>query len=89
MGYTRVYINIHKDYDYSIAQIQRGWIEGLWDYIREKDWLFYEAPKRITIMRRNGSELNQFMEYLKEQGCTVFTRDSRSDQWDLYCGESE
>lgn len=89
MGYTRVYINIHKDYDYSIAMIQRGWIEGLEEYLRDKDWLHYEAPKRITIQRRDGSELSQFMEYLKDQGCTVFTRDKRSDQWDLYCGESE
>lgn len=83
MGRARVYINVHSDYDCSLARVQSGFIEDLPDFIKRHDWIHYEGSGMLWIERKTGAELNQFVEYIKNQGATIYVREKRTDEWTL------
>lgn len=61
MREIRVYINIHKDYNYSVA-IKQGRIEELFDYISNHEWIWYDnINHQIQIQRNDGTEVNEFI----------------------------
>ena len=49
----KVHINEHKVYDYSTAIIQSGFIDGLSDYVKNNDGIFFEQKRMLHISRKH------------------------------------
>lgn len=86
MSKPRMYINTHPEGDRAVAILNRGFIDGLGNYCKKMDWLFFDGfskPKQITINRVNGDELEQFIHFCQQRGADVYTRPRRGDEWTL------
>lgn len=87
--YTRVCLNIHSDYTYSTATVQKGFIEGLGDLVSQNDWLSFAPPKSIMIMRKCGDEPMRFIRYcFKVDNPAIAIRDKRSDEFEEFEDET-
>lgn len=77
-----VYINRHPDFNYSTAIIGDGFYPELGEYVKSKDWLFWERQRQVRIVRESGfSRLDEFVSHMKSIGADVFMRDERKDEW--------
>ena len=76
-------INIHPNFDYSVAVVTNGFSSELGEYVKNTDWLMWEYPRKrqIRIDRIDGTELQQFIDFVKSIGFDVYTRDERDDEW--------
>ena len=89
---TKVYINTHPTYDYSIAIVQ-GRLEMLKNYVKETDYLMWIPPvnKKSTWQIHihqtdiHPEHLEEFISKINAQpDCSIFVRNERSDPFLLW-----
>lgn len=73
-----IYINIHPNYDYSMAMIQ-GYCMELKQYVREHKNNIAWTKQYSLMIKHEG--LDDFIKFVLECGCVVKARDKKQDEW--------
>lgn len=93
-----IYVNLHKDYDYSTAIIGEGYILELKDYVKYVDWIDWAYPNRRQLniyggfnedkIEKHIERTRVFLQRMVSVGAEVFIRNERKDSWTKYVVEN-